>query len=913
MVLLTRLHRLSLGHPILTLLVAGAAVFAVATGTPKLRLRTDGAALVPSGHPAVLEDQRIRADFGLTDPLVIVIPAPEGQSIFNPDTLRRVIAWTGRLETLNGIKPTDVFSLASERGDRVFPGTLRFRTLLDPVPETPREIEALRDYLRAIRLFHGTLIAEDESATAIMVSVPRDADRTEFTRTVQTALEEFGPLPDNVTFVGAPVAESLLGTHLLEDLGLPEWLIRRQGGLALREAERPSDHGDARNPLASLRRVGLVPLAMLVIGTVILIAFGSPLVCLLAMLKVGACLMVVLGLMGWTGSPVYLPTAVMPVILTVAAITEEIHLFSRYRFLLRTSSDDSRCDALRRMLGEVHVPMVKTAITTAIGFLAFAAAPIGPVRGFGLWTAVGILFSMGWSLAVTPAWLELLSPRWLFPFRSTSARPQAMSPSPSPSPLFRLMGRACVRTRYAVLAVVLLLILFAPRDIRRIIVQDSWIDGFAPDSRFARAATSFNGHFLGMHQLHVAVETHRLPVVLHLPPASAEGNRLRIPRDDLPADLDLSGWRLTLRCAGAADSPPASALAATARVQTREQTEDAVYLNLDRTVAHLPWRSCPAPEQGLRAVLEEQPLLQPAMLSELDRFETFLAEQSDLAVGGVLGPATYVKTTAFIIWGKKETARVIPDQPERIAWVWQQYAATRGEARLRQVVDPGFQRAVVTIYLKNANFRDTANLIARIREYEEETWKPRGATLTLAGDVAVSQAMIAAVVSTPVRSVIASLIGILFVATLVGRSLRIGLLCAFPSTLAVLLIFAFMGRFAVPLGVATSMFAAMTLGIGDDFAIHLVEHFRRARAAGRSRADSAVDAVAHLGPTLTIDALALALGFAVLMVSQVPANARLGMLLVLSLGVCLVASLLILPALMTLISPSRNASTRHVD
>ena len=86
------------------------------------------------------------------------------------------------------------------------------------------------------------------------------------------------------------------------------------------------------------------------------------------------------------------------------------------------------------------------------------------------------------------------------------------------------------------------------------------------------------------------------------------------------------------------------------------------------------------------------------------------------------------------------------------------------------------------------------------------------------------------------------------------------------------------------------MFAGMTLGIGVDFAIHLLERYRLARSRNMERHAAIADAVEMTGPAVTIDALAVALGFGILVLSQVPANARLGGLVVLSLCGCLAAN-----------------------
>jgi hypothetical protein len=132
-----------------------------------------------------------------------------------------------------------------------------------------------------------------------------------------------------------------------------------------------------------------------------------------------------------------------------------------------------------------------------------------------------------------------------------------------------------------------------------------------------------------------------------------------------------------------------------------------------------------------------------------------------------------------------------------------------------------------------------------------------------------------------------------------------------PSALAVLVNFALMGWLGIPLGVATSMFAGMTLGMGVDFAIHLLERFQLARAAGLARDPALSQAVAGIGPAVLTNAFAVAVGFGVLMLSQVPANARLGLLVVLGVLNCLFATLLVLPVLLRLWTPDGPATERN--
>jgi predicted RND superfamily exporter protein len=286
----------------------------------------------------------------------------------------------------------------------------------------------------------------------------------------------------------------------------------------------------------------------------------------------------------------------------------------------------------------------------------------------------------------------------------------------------------------------------------------------------------------------------------------------------------------------------------------------------------------------------------PALLRQAGGLEAFLASRP--GVGGVLGPAKYLSTVAFMLQPDDPGSRRLPDEPERARSLWSHYGRVRGPERLRQLVDPAYSRVVVTVFLEDSNYAATARLMDELRGYERERLAPHGLRLGFAGDVAVSQAMIGAIVTTQVRSLALSLAGILVLIALLGRSWRRGLLCVLSPGFAVLLSFAAMGWLGIPLGVATSMFAGMTLGVGVDYVVHLLERRRRALAAGLAGEEAMADALAATGPAIAIDTLAVGLAFSVLLFSQVPANARLGGLLALSLAVCLAATLLVIPALL---------------
>jgi predicted RND superfamily exporter protein len=161
----------------------------------------------------------------------------------------------------------------------------------------------------------------------------------------------------------------------------------------------------------------------------------------------------------------------------------------------------------------------------------------------------------------------------------------------------------------------------------------------------------------------------------------------------------------------------------------------------------------------------------------------------------------------------------------------------------------------------------------------------------------VSQALIDSVVTTQIRSVVFSLVGILALMALLWRSLRGGILGMLPSAVALWIALGMMGWLGIPLGVATSMFTGITVGIGVDYAIHLRDRYRHVRGRGVAVPEALVDAAVATGPAVLLHATALGLGFGVLLFSGLPANARLGGLLTVTLLGCLLTTLFLLPPL----------------
>lgn len=900
------LAHLAIGHPWPTLLLAGAVTLAAAPGLMRLKLRTDGHALVAEDAPEVHADKLIRNRFGLEDNFVVLINTDTAGGIFNPGTLQLVRELTAELKSLPGVNASNVLSLATEPSFHVRPGTLTHQKLLEPSLTTARELAELRDDLRRIELYTGTLVSSDAQSTCILLGAPEGTDRTQLYEQVLRVVERHRGAPEDIAVTGAPAAEALLGIHILEDLGVPRaWL----GTSTRSHKERPGwqwpgNVYEARRLIA--RNIGLVPVAVLVMMLVFFATFRTYGATLLPLPEVGATLIFVFGLMGWCGVPIYLTIAVMPVLLTAMCVTDEIHVISRYFALLRERPETDHVALVRMTMDEMVGPVANTTLTTAIGFVSFACSPLRPVQAFGIFTASGVIFSLFFSLTVIPAMLALLPPRRLVRSRVPGAARQGRLASG----LARL-AVVLARHRWWVVALSAVAVALIPLGLQRLVMQDSWIDGFDRDSEFRRATELVNRQFYGMHLLYVSVET---PQRLQgeIPAAKLKAREIVLPGDLVENAGIVAGSTIWLRPNPASQSGGVDALPIPTWQSHLEMTanrgNEMIALLAPGTGATPEFWARVAEAGRVRYEIVARSHFRWDVISQLRELAAFIRERRELAVGGVLGPYDYLETTRFMARPADPKARQLSRDPVEIKLMWDYYALARGPHRLRQIVESNYWQSLTTVFLKNANFVDTKQLMGDLRDYEREKLTAQGIKLAFAGDVAVSQSLIRSIVTTQLQSLAWSLVGIYLVTAFLGRSLRTGLVCVLPSTLAVAANFALMGWWGIPIGVATSMFAGMTLGIGVDFAIHLEEAHAKAR---RSSADGETvlrRAMALAGPPVVVNTAAIALGFGVLMLSQVPANARLGLLVVLGLVNCLLASLWLLPVLLRGRSARENQS-----
>ena len=131
------------------------------------------------------------------------------------------------------------------------------------------------------------------------------------------------------------------------------------------------------------------------------------------------------------------------------------------------------------------------------------------------------------------------------------------------------------------------------------------------------------------------------------------------------------------------------------------------------------------------------------------------------------------------------------------------------------------------------------------------------------------------------------------------KSLKIGLLSLVPNLLPIGLAFGFWGYAVGQIGLASSIVAAICMGIVVDDTVHFLSKYMRARRVkGLNPEDAIRYAFSTVGIALWVTSLVLILGFLVLASSSFLLNAQLGQLVFLTISLALITDFLLLPPLL---------------
>lgn len=229
--------------------------------------------------------------------------------------------------------------------------------------------------------------------------------------------------------------------------------------------------------------------------------------------------------------------------------------------------------------------------------------------------------------------------------------------------------------------------------------------------------------------------------------------------------------------------------------------------------------------------------------------------------------------------------------------------STSSQLPIRERVDSEYQRARLTIFIRDADYSRIDNVL---RSAERELLdQGRGHKIVPFGDGWISYLTVRLLVEGQASSIALALVTDLVLITILLGSVRMGFIAVLPVAFSLLLILAALALAGTPLGIANSMFAGIALGIGLDFAIHLTTAYRQKLSQGMPAAEALRRTLELTGPAVCVSAASITAGFSVLLLSEIAPNVQLGVMICLCLLTCAVTTLLLIPSMLRLLKVVR--------
>ncbi|HEX7182354.1 MAG TPA: MMPL family transporter [Thermoanaerobaculia bacterium] len=262
---------------------------------------------------------------------------------------------------------------------------------------------------------------------------------------------------------------------------------------------------------------------------------------------------------------------------------------------------------------------------------------------------------------------------------------------------------------------------------------------------------------------------------------------------------------------------------------------------------------------------------------------------------GVVSHVTSLRVLAGLT-GRPEDVSRLP--PEDLRTLMALSTLLRSSLDLDHFLSRDARAARVRILVKDADYRRGMELREHLRRHLGPLLRGRGVRFHWSGDLPIALEVVRTILTNQLGSIAWSLVGIAAVLLLVLRRPADVVVLLAPVLAAAGLVFGAIGYLGLPLGIASSMFLALSIGSGTDFSLHFFHAHREARAEGAEHAEAVGRSLATAGRAVRWNALVLGLGFLVLTLSSLPPNRFLGLLLAAAMLAGYLMTVLLLPRLL---------------
>lgn len=288
----------------------------------------------------------------------------------------------------------------------------------------------------------------------------------------------------------------------------------------------------------------------------------------------------------------------------------------------------------------------------------------------------------------------------------------------------------------------------------------------------------------------------------------------------------------------------------------------------------------------------------PEIMQGIDRLTTGIEKEE--GVGSVFSISQVVREMSKAIYTSTEgDFDKIPGTREAIAQMFELYNMSGSPDDFKQLTDLENTKAHILIRLSEPENDIIKSVTAKISELTKHI----PAEVSIGGYAVIMSDFAESIIRGQISSLLFAVITVLLLLTIAFKSLKGGMIGSIPLTVSILILFGFMGYTGIALDAATALLSSIMIGVGVDFTIQYIWCFNLQLRVGFSYPEATTAALKTIGRSIIINGLTVMAGFGALMFSGFTSIRFFGYLVIISIGSCLIGSLVIIPAFLMKYKP----------
>lgn len=607
------------------------------------------------------------------------------------------------------------------------------------------------------------------------------------------------------------------------------------------------------------------PLAMFLIFMLMWYFFRNVRLILAPMIVALISVIFTMGLLVITGHTVHIMSSMIPIFIMPIAVLDAVHILSD--FFDRYPHHKDRYRTIRMVMEELSKPMFFTSLTTCAGFGSLAFTPIPPVQVFGIFIALGVFFAWILTITLVPAYIMLMSEESLQQFGRKDGKE---AESDLLTSLLHKTGQATYHYARTIVVVTLMLGGVAYYGISHIEINDNPVKWFEPGHEIRIADKILNEKFAGtyMAYLTLAVQEKEPPRLTEADIGMLLPDTQRVLASKLGASLDV--------------------LEAFALAEQEQAGSDAAWDDWDRALQLIGQKR-----------QEQEYFKQPELLRYVETLQQFLLKTGHVGKSNALPDV--VKTVHRELFEGKDEAFRIPDTQPAIAQTLITYQGSHHPQDLWHFVTPDYQRANIWIQLKSGDNKDMQALIKDMERFFNENPAPLAISSDWFGLTYINVIWQQKMVAGMLKAFGGSFLIVLLMMIFLFRSLSWGILSMVPLTVTIALIYGIIGIVGKDYDMPVAVLSSLSLGLAVDYAIHFLARSREIRHKHSSWKSALYEVFSEPSRAIFRNVIVIGVGFLPLLAAPLVPYQTVGMFISAILLFAGAASLLILPALITLL------------